>query len=276
MTALQSGQNFSSIILSNVHGQAAGNAQVKPSGGVSYTRSDPASQGTQTSGASDRVVIDIDPHLWADLEFALKLVVRTYRKQGGRRFPGEQVTRSARAPGLALMSLPHAVTRGLADALPGRIGPAPASSQAWLLIQASDHGSEAGSLTSGRSGHTPGSGENERPPGFLLPPSNVLRGDGLGYMSILQVPDMWPFVHENVLPAVYREYPADHADAIAEVLANLSTLKGTESMMENLLGGLSFVIPIRDTYMTSTYTLQWLGYVNGKALNKQLLASSGL
>jgi O-acetyl-ADP-ribose deacetylase (regulator of RNase III) len=214
------------------------------SGRVSW--SNPHTSQHHAAGTADRVEIDIGGQFWGDLEVEWDVEVRVW--DGGepsipwlenRQDPTVQrVQSTVDARGLVLMPRHHAVLRKLVDAngnngAPDLTGyPGAASSRAWQVLAQSTKGGDPWAL--------PGQFE-ELKPGNRLPPVNALR-DGFGHGVVLETPEM-SGLHDAVMTRVRDNYPAALAGAIENELGKITTLTGTRALLEDMLAGVSFLIP---------------------------------
>ncbi|HVQ94598.1 MAG TPA: hypothetical protein VMU51_26415 [Mycobacteriales bacterium] len=210
--------------------------------------SNPRTSQQQTAGTADRVEIDIGRQFWGDLHVEWELEVRLWDGSDPSipwLAPAEvadptvqRALSTVAARGLVLMPRHHAVDRGLVastghnGAPDPRSYPGAASSRGWEVLAQSTKGGDPWALQ-----RRP----EELRPGFRLPPVNALR-DGFGHGVVLATPELGE-LHEAVMTTVHAGYSAELAAAIEGELGKITTLAGTRGLLEDMLGGITVLIP---------------------------------
>src|SRR5262249_18081334 len=113
------------------------------------------------------------------------------------------------------------------------------SSHAWKVVQAQEYEAIVVGAASGATAS-----------GALLPPTNTLRSDGIGHSIKMETPeldgnDANPGLHQLVMRRVNTAFPDSIAEAIEEQLEKVTSVKATDALLEDMLSGLTLLVPDR-------------------------------
>jgi hypothetical protein len=189
---------------------------LNPALNLSITRSNPGVDTRGSGGTTVHEVTDKGKQSWSQGQFDVTVHVRTWHETSvGHTGPASATPTRVRVPALAQM--PHAAAHRLG--LAGRPDP-PAGPHAA--------------------------------PGTLRPPANVLRGDGLGYATVGEVPDL-ALLHNNIVGVAQSKLSSVEAAAVRAELSKVTTRTGSRAMLEPSLDTHSLLIPVRDKGVLTSY-----------------------
>ena len=190
---------------------------INPSANISRSTADPYNETRGTGGQFDRVAINVGKQVWAEGTTGIRVRVRTWHQYPG--YTTEERVHTARndveVPTMALMPQPQAHRLGLAPAADGPKGP-------------------------------------HADPNTLLPPVNVLRGDGIGHAMIGDVPELTD-LYRNIMTTARADLSRAEANAVEVEVAKATTLIASKATLEQSLAGYSLLVPVRDKGIINSY-----------------------